>query len=98
MKTIPNSLQSKLWSADLDKLNLQKDKVYIIHQVLRYGNLNEIKWLFDIYGKQTVADVFLTHPQKIYSKACLNFTKHLLLNTKKPLEDQKYLQSLYQCS
>ena len=44
-QTIPSSLQSILWSSNIKKLNVEKDKTYIIHQTLAYGDIQDIKWL-----------------------------------------------------
>lgn len=41
---IPKKLQPILWSTSVELLDIQKDKVYIIHQVLIYGTLDEIKF------------------------------------------------------
>ena len=49
---IPENLQAVLWSEDIKTLDVQKDKTYIVSQVLRYGSLDEIKWLFKNYPKR----------------------------------------------
>lgn len=46
---LPASLQSILWSADIKQLDLTKDKIYIINQILSYGGLKELRWLFSNY-------------------------------------------------
>ena len=51
---IPKKLQPVLWSADVSKLNWQKDKYYIIHQILIYGRMEEINCLFKNYSKKEV--------------------------------------------
>jgi Cu/Ag efflux protein CusF len=50
-KSIPSEFQPILWSKNIKDLDLKKDKIYIIHQILSYGNLEQIKWLFKIYKK-----------------------------------------------
>jgi len=45
-KKIPSFLQAVLWSVDIKDLNLEEDKIYIINQVLAYGGVEELKWLF----------------------------------------------------
>jgi hypothetical protein len=78
-KKIPKSLQPILWSRTVGALNLDKDKVYIIHQVLRFGTLAHIKWLFSVYSKTMVTKVFYGMPVKIYSPASLNFISTFIL-------------------
>jgi len=94
--TIPKNLQGILWSADVKNLDLEKDKIYIIHQVLMYGDLKEIAWLFRAYSKKEISDVFRSSPMKIYSPQGFYFIKNIILNLKKkPLPPEKYVASLY---
>lgn len=79
MEKIPKHLQAVLWSTDVDKLDLERDKEYIIHQVLQYGTFTDIKWLFNIYSKQKVSDVFVLSPSKIYFQPVYNFVKNYVL-------------------
>lgn len=93
---VPKNLQGILWSADVKNLNLEKDKIYIIHQVLMYGDLKEIAWLFKVYSKKEISDVFKGSPMKIYSPQAFYFIKNIILNLKKKsLPSEKYVASLY---
>lgn len=93
-KKVPKKLQAVLWSVDVDHLNLEKDKVYIIHQVLIYGSIDEILWLFKMYSKETIREVFLI-PYKNYPKETYYFTKNVLLNLKdKHLTEADYVTSI----
>lgn len=40
---IPKRLQSVLWSVNIDGLDIKKNKSDIIHQVLIYGVLDDLK-------------------------------------------------------
>lgn len=91
----PKSLQAILWSADVNRLDLEKDKGYIINQVLLYGDLGELRWLFTTYGRKEVTDVFLNHPTKMFFKQPFHFIKNYLLplaNT--PLDEEDYVTSI----
>lgn len=93
---IPKKFQSYLWSVDVKNLDLEKDKDYIIHQILSYGDLEAIKWLFKVYGKKTIKEVFLKHPYKVYSDAHLCFVKNLLLGLKNiPVKKNQYVTSIF---
>lgn len=88
------SLQPVLWSKNVAQLDLRRDRVYIIHQILRYGTLPQIKWLFRSYSPYTIKQVFIKKPMKIYSPSSLNFAKNLLLKLKqRKLDEKKYLSS-----
>jgi len=92
MKKVPKKLQPFLWSVKVSQLDLQKDKVYIANQILAYGGLKEIKWLFKNYPLQEIKNIFLRHPIKTYRPSTFNFVKEILLemgNT--PLVKEKYV-------
>lgn len=92
----PKSLQPILWSADVNKLDIQKDKYYITHQVLIYGTLKEIRWLFQTYGLRTVVGVFLHEPARWYPKKMFYFIKNYILGLKnKNLNEENYVTSIY---
>ena len=96
IKTIPSSLQGILWSVNVKNLDLANDKVYIIHQVLMYGTLEQIKWLFKVYGKETIKKVFLKYPQRIYNPPAFFFLKNFLLGFKNiSLSEEKYVTSIF---
>lgn len=63
---------------NVSKLDLEKDKTYIIHQVLSYGTLDEIRWLMGVYGKKTVREIFLSQPMKVYSPPAFKLSQVLL--------------------
>ncbi len=91
---IPKSLQPILWSVDTAKLDLKRDEVYIIHQVLAFGRSGDLKWLFSAYPKEKIRQVFLEHPEKNYIPASLNFVANFLLGLDgSMLDESKYVQN-----
>ena len=96
MTKVPKSLQGVLWSKQVGHIDLEQDKTYVIHQVLRYGTLDDIRWLMETYGVQVVKQEFISRPQAIYSKPALNFVKNVLLNLEQErVDESKYIQSFY---
>jgi len=96
MNRIPQEFQPILWSVNVKNLDLKKDKNYIIHQVLSYGTIDQIRWLFKVYRKETIKKVFLRHPQNIYSPSELHFIKNILLGLKNTiLSKKKYVKTLF---
>lgn len=98
MKTVnlPASLQGVLWSKSVDLLDLEKDKIYIIHQILSYGSLQQIRWLFRVYSSSEIINVFLRFPKKIYQPAIFNFVKVFVLGLKeKTLSEEKYVKTVF---
>jgi len=82
---IPKSLQGVLWSKDVFSLDAQKDKSYIVHQILMYGNFEDIRWLFKTYPEDEIKKVFIKNPRKVYTKEAFHYIKDYVLG----LEPQK---------
>lgn len=94
-KKIPSFLQAALWSARIDDLILEKDKIYIINQILSYGTFPMVKWLLKTYPKKTILSVFLHHPIKDYPHSRFHFVKNFLLGLGKiNLNPNSYVKNL----
>lgn len=79
MKRVPKRLQAVLWSTDVGLLDFERDKNYIIHQILSYGRLEEIRWLFQTYTEDEIKKVFMVIPYKDYNASRFSFVKDYLL-------------------
>lgn len=91
---IPKNLQGVLWSIPVEDLDLQRNRNYIIHQILAYGTWENLKWLFKAYSSEEIKFVFLNHPEKDYTFPAFNFTKNILLNLNSTFVDQtSYVRS-----
>ena len=86
---LPKRLQSVLWSASVDNLDLEKDKYYIIHQILSFGILDDISWLTGKYSKKDIIDVFMVS-FKDYSRPRFYLVKDAILGLKNWHPDEKY--------
>jgi len=96
IKTIPSNFQGVLWSVNVKNLDLKKNKVYIIHQILSYGTLEQIRWLFKVYSKREIKRVFESSPMKVYNFPTFNFIKNIVLGLKeKPFSSKDYVSSIY---
>jgi hypothetical protein len=75
---LPKSLQSVLWSYNLNELDLEEDKELIITQVLNYGSWKELKWLYSIYPEKEIKKV-VSHPgRRLWFEKVLNFWEIML--------------------
>lgn len=77
---IPRHLQGVLWGMPVDKLDVDRDAGYIIHSVLIYGTLAQLRWLYSTYGKDRIKNEFVNRPQKIYPSQAYNFAKKILFD------------------
>ncbi|OGG02090.1 hypothetical protein A2W14_04205 [Candidatus Gottesmanbacteria bacterium RBG_16_37_8] len=92
---LPRSLKPIFWSNNLNHLNIYKNKNYIIHQILIYGTMVDIRWLFKTYSKKEIIGVFVNKPSKNYPAEVYHFIKNYLLNLKNlELEADKYVTSV----
>ena len=90
-KNLPKFLKPYFWSVNFSDLSFSNDKDYIIHQVLSFGDLKAIKWLFRAYSKATIKKSFLNRPTKIYRPQTFNFVKNFLLDLNKNININKYV-------
>lgn len=89
-------MQGVLWSSLVEDLDIKKHESYIIHQTLMYGNFDQIKWLFNVYSKEKIVDVFLNKPQKVYTKPALNYINKFILELDdQQLQEDKYVNTIY---
>jgi len=78
---IPKKMQWLLWSYDIDSLDLERDKDYIITQVLNYGTWEDLKWLFKVYSEREIKNVVKKPARGLWFRDVLNFW-NLMLNLK----------------
>lgn len=91
-KKLPRFLKGYFWSVKFNDLDINKDKDYIIHQILCYGDLGSMKWLFKTYGRKSIKESFIKKPVKIYRPQTFNWAKNILLDlANKQLDFRKYV-------
>ncbi len=94
-KKLPPKWQGYLWSKSLGEIDLQKDRVYIIHNILRYGELEDIKILYRIYPETEIKKIFIKYPRRIYTPASFNFIKNFVLGLNSQyIDEEKYLEKI----
>jgi len=70
---ILQKLQGVLWSYDVRDLDLEKDKEYIITQVLNYGTWEDLKLLYKLYPEKDIKKVVRYPRRGVWFKKVLNF-------------------------
>lgn len=95
MASIPKDFQGVFWSRDVSSLNLDKDKVYVIHQVLMFGSLEQIKWLETVYPREEIRRVFINYPKRIYTPQAFHFIKNYLLGIRRNLGEAAYVKTAF---
>ncbi len=90
---IPTNLQGVLWSVDINNFDFIKNKAYVIHQVLAYGTWDHLVWLFKNYTINEIRESFEKYPEKDYTPQGYNFSKNVLLEISKPLDEKRYVKT-----
>ena len=70
---IPDFVKPFLWSYDLSKIDLQKNKKRIITNVLNLGSKEATDWLFSTYNKNDIADTIENPFSGEWNKKSLHF-------------------------
>lgn len=86
---LPQNLQPVLWSVNINHLDPQRDKYYIIHQILSFGTLDEIVWLLAHYSKNAIIEVF-KQSFKDYRRPRFYLIKNSVLGLKNWHPDERY--------
>ncbi|MDP1722031.1 MAG: hypothetical protein Q8L37_02370 [Candidatus Gottesmanbacteria bacterium] len=91
----PKDLQGALWSAEVNTMDLEKDKNYIIHQVFSHGSLEDMFWVLRTYPRDSIRHVFATVPYKDYRAPRFYFIKNFLLNLRDtPMNEHRYVKNI----
>jgi hypothetical protein len=93
-RRIPRTFQPFLWSKNVGKMDRDRDKIYIVHQILSYGDFKELRQLFKIYDRKEVGEVFTKYPKKIYQPSVFYFVKNFVLDLrKKRVNENNYVKA-----
>lgn len=80
------------WFLPEKNLDQERDKNLIIHQVLSYGTMDDLRLLFKIYGRKTIKQEFLRSKPGLYYPSILEFICFIL--GVKNLDKDKYLKKI----
>lgn len=73
IKKVPKQFQRALWSYNINKMDLKKDKKEIITQVLNYGTWEDLKLLFKLYSEREIKEIIKNPRRGVWFKKVLNF-------------------------
>ena len=68
-----------------------EDKVYIIHQLLAYGDMRAIAWLRREYPSKDIKKPFLARPMRIYRPSAFHFAAHTFLRLSRAPHPKHYV-------
>lgn len=85
---VKNKLKGSLWSYNVDKISLKRDKKLVIENVLNHGTDEEILLLLKTYKKREIIYVLKNPSKGTWDKKSLNFWLNIF-DIKIPMENMK---------
>jgi len=79
------------WDVDFEKLDLWKNRNYIIGRVLEWGDVDEVIDLFKYYDKEVIAEAVVKNPE--ISKKTVTYMAFVLNIDRKKFTSWKKKQS-----
>jgi len=73
IKNLPKSFQRSLYSYNIRKMDIEKDKEVIITHILNYGTWDDVKLLFRIYPEEDIKKVIKYPRRGVWFEKVLNF-------------------------
>lgn len=73
-----NRLNRLFWSTNPRRLDVHTDQAEIIHHILAYGSIDDIRYLLKLYPRTVVKRFFLQGKLGYYSPQAVAFTQQLL--------------------
>ncbi len=71
----------------------QLDNPETIHQIMSFGEIDDIKKMEQLIGIKKIKELYLKYPKKVYSRSVFLFINNYILKTKEPIDEQKYLKN-----
>ena len=75
---IPAGLAPHFQEYDLASLEIIRDANLIIQRVLDYGNWDETRWLFKVYGKERIGEFVRQYGERWLHPVVFNYWRKLL--------------------
>lgn len=77
-KTTPLDDQVLFWDCDRSGLSLEEHKEFIIGRILEFGDLREIRWLFDNIDREEIKRLVFDDRKRRLSAMTINFWRTIL--------------------
>ncbi len=54
---LPSYVIKYFWGDDVEQLNIEKNRQYIVQTILEKGDQQAVRWLFSLLDRQTIKDI-----------------------------------------
>ena len=77
-QAIPKQIRPFLWSYDIDAMDLEKDKMRILTNVLNFGTSSATRWIFSHYDRKNIVNAVKYPLPGEWNRKSLNFWSLML--------------------
>jgi hypothetical protein len=75
--SIPVGLRSYFQEYDLGSLHVERDANLIMQRTLEFGNWEEVRWLFQTYGKERIRAFLRKFGERMLKPSTFNYWRKL---------------------
>lgn len=75
-----------------NNLDVEKDRHFIIHQALALGTMNDVRKIFQLYGKDVARSEFQKPAKGLYQPAVLELFQYLL---RVKVDKSQYIKAIH---
>ena len=54
MKRLPKFLKKYFWDVSFEKIDIEKNKEYVLKRILNYGDEKAVRWMYDNFEKSEI--------------------------------------------
>ena len=84
MRRLPELLKEYFWDVEFEKIDLHKQKVFILKRLLEYGNEKAVAWMWRNFKKAEIKDALSNY--RGYSQKSANFWAVILKMDRKDIK------------
>ncbi|MEK7200913.1 MAG: hypothetical protein AAB672_02180 [Patescibacteria group bacterium] len=81
---LPEFLKSNFWFVKFDKLDRERDKDFIVFQILNHGGFEDWKWVFLNYSKDEIQQIVKKSVATAWFRQSLGLWQNVLDITARP--------------
>ena len=70
---IPEFLKPYFWDVEFEKLDIKKDKLYIVSRLYSQGNIKAVRWVENVYSPDDIREVAIR--SRNLTPLCANYLR-----------------------
>ena len=78
LSTIPDRLAAYFHEYDMARIDLRNDANLVIQRIIEFGDWDELRWLFRLYGAKRIRIFVREYGERLLSPVSFNYWRQLL--------------------